>query len=483
MRITRFMRDMGWLVVTVIAAAMGIFMASHHFMSEGFEQSFRKEIATMRSVVDDILANTKTRLYQEAILLSDTRELENAFFSLDPVKLTRFATNAMENCRANFATIVDAKGNVMARGHSGRRGDNISESPLIKSALAGNSVVDIVKLTNNGLSVAAAAPIVVDGTIVGAVMFGERLRENAFVDEVKRVTGLEMSVFEKDVRISTTIIRDGKRAIGTSLNNPEVADMVLQRGGTYNADADILGRAYKTVYWPVQNTAGTIYGMWFIGTEVEGVRSTLTGIALSCLLATMVIAAALSVLGVTFFRSLVSPLQKKAYVDKLTGITNRAGYEREMDRIFEAGGRPGGLFLIDLDNFKELNDTLGHPVGDECLKFTGQVLKDIFRETDVVARLGGDEFVVYAPTLDAAEVITGKLEVLLKRLNKDFSDPSGKSVTVTASIGVAATHDGRTDYREMYKIADEALYKSKEGGRNRFTILCCLDKADVSPKK
>ena len=483
MRITRFMRDMGGRVITVVVAAMGIFMASHHFMAEGFEQSFRKQILSMRSVVDDILENTKLRLFQEAYLLSDTRELENAFYALDPAKLTRFAMNAMERCRANFATIVDAKGNVMARGHSNKRGDNIAESPLIKRALAGKSVIDIVKLTNNGLSVAAAAPIMMNGSIVGAVMFGESLCKNGFVDEVKRVTGLEMTVFENDVRISTTIIRDGKRAIGTLLDNPEVADMVLQRGGTFCADTDILGRAYKTVYWPIQNAAGTIFGMWFIGTEVEGVQRTLTTIALSCLLATLVIAAALSVLGVTFFRSLVAPLQKKAYVDKLTGITNRAGFEREIERIFETGGRPAGLFLIDLDNFKQLNDTLGHPVGDECLKYTGQILREVFRETDVVARLGGDEFVVYAPTLDSAEVITTKLNHLLQRLNKEFSEPSGKTVTVSASIGASVSHDGHTDYKDMYKIADEALYHSKEGGRNQFTILCCLDAKNASPAK
>ena len=190
-------------------------------------------------------------------------------------------------------------------------------------------------------------------------------------------------------------------------------------------------------------------------------------------MATLVIAAALSVLGVMFFRSIMNPLRKKAYLDKLTGITNRAGFEREIERIFETGGRPSGLFLIDLDNFKTLNDTLGHPVGDECLKRTGRVLKEIFRETDIVARLGGDEFVVFAPTLDSAEVIEEKLGRLLQRLSKEFSMGTGKAVTVTASIGVATSHDGNADYKDMYKLADSALYQSKEAGRNRYTIMCC----------
>ena len=219
------MRDMGWLILGVLTAAMGIFMASHHFMSNGFEKSFRKEIATMRSVVDDMLDNTKNRLFQEVCLLSDSRELEKAFAAKDSATLMLFARNAMERCKASFATIVDAEGNVLARGHSDKSGDNIAESTIMKSALSGKGVVDIVKLRNNGLSVGAASPIFINGKLVGAILFGEALRLHAFVDEVKRVTGLEMTVFENDIRLSTTIIRDGKRAVGTSLNNPEVADI------------------------------------------------------------------------------------------------------------------------------------------------------------------------------------------------------------------------------------------------------------------
>ena len=480
MRISRFIRDMACLILGVLAAAMGIFMVCQHFMTNGFEESFKKEMATMHKVVEDILHHTKTRLYQEAILLSDSRELEAAFQKKDHSTMAKFAKNAMDNCKASFATIVDAQGTVLARGHSDKYGDNIANSTVMKSALNGNGKADLVLFKNNGLSVGAAAPITINGELVGAIMFGEAFKENVFVDEVKRVTGLEMSIFDKDRRIATTIIRDGKRAIHTLLNNPIIAETVLQSGGTYSANADILGRAYKTEYWPLQDSTGTILGMWFIGTEVEGIQKTITRIALSCLFATLAIAAALSTLGIMFFRSLINPLRKKAYIDKLTGITNRAGFDKKISRLFETGTaeRPGGLFLIDLDNFKALNDTLGHPVGDECLKRVGAVLKDVFRETDIVARLGGDEFVIYAPTLDEADVIMRKLDFLLKRIAKSFTSEDGKSVTVTASIGVATSHDGKAYYQDMYAIADTALYQSKEGGRNRFTILCCIDQKE-----
>ncbi|MCR4666236.1 MAG: diguanylate cyclase [Desulfovibrio sp.] len=479
MRITHFVRDMASLILGVLAASMAIFFVSQHFMSEGFEKEFHKEMITMRAVVDEFFINTRKHLYQEALLISDSSELEKALMNKNIDRLTAFANTAVNRSKASFAVILDAEGAVLVRAHAEKLGDDIREIPIVQDALSGNSTVDVARFPGSGLSVAAASPIVVNNKVSGVILFGISFKDNEFVDEIQRITNLEMTIFDHDKRISTTIIRDGKRAINTRLDNPEIENRVLKLGSVYDANASILGLAYKTVYWPLKDETGSILGIWFIGSQVEHAQRTITTIAISCLLATLLIAAILSCLGVFFFRSLIAPLRKKAYVDKLTGITNRAGFDKRIKRLFETGRseRAGGLFLIDLDNFKTLNDTLGHPVGDECLKRTGGILKDIFRETDVIARLGGDEFVVYAPTLDAADVITKKLDILLMRLSQVFS-ADGKSVRVTASIGVATSHDGNVNYERMYTVADTALYSSKEGGRNMYTILCCVDPAE-----
>ncbi|MBQ9407726.1 MAG: diguanylate cyclase [Desulfovibrio sp.] len=478
MRISRFQRSMTLLILGVLIASLSIFLISHHFMSQGFDRSFRRELAIFRHVVDDIVGHAKTRLFQEANLLSDSHELEQAFLSADHTILTQFAHKAMAQCKANFATIVDARGVVLARGHSERHGDVIPMSSVMRDALAGKSAVDIVRPSTGdiGLSLAAAAPIRQNGTLAGALLFGEQLAKHSFVDEVQRVTGLEMTVFDRNVRISTTIMHKGGRALGTQLENTHILDTVLDKGGVFNDEAVILGKAYKTVYWPIQDSASHIYGMWFIGTEVDGVRQTITAISMSCLLATLLVAAVLSVLGVMLSRSLVNPLLKRAYIDRLTGIANRAGYVRSLRGILENGPLVGGLFIIDLDNFKTLNDTLGHPVGDKCLKRTGGLLKRFFRESDLVARLGGDEFVVYAPMLDSAEVIEEKLQKLQAILRKEYTAADGRTVTITASMGVATCHDGKTAYKKLYEAADRALYTSKRTGRNRYTHVCCLEK-------
>ncbi len=463
-------KKMGGLIVAILLAALAIFFSSNHFMHAGFEKHIQRDLETMRQVVDDDLANLKARRLQEAVMLTQSVELDRAFRANDPLLLSAFAKHANETLKASFATITDARGTVLARGYWEKRGDNISESSVMQQALKGTATVDVVKLRNNGLSVAAAAPVYIDGRLVGVLMFGDAFRTHAFVDEIHRTTNLEMTIFDHDVRLSTSIMRDGGRAVGTHLDNPEVFARVLQEGGVYSADAGILGKAYKTVYWPLRDNQKKILGMWFIGTEVEGVEQTITAIALSCLAATLVIAIALSFLGVMFVRAVVNPLEKKAYVDMLTGITNRAGFERAFEASLAAAPQSGTLFLIDLDNFKDINDNLGHPVGDECLIRVAHLVKEVFRDTDIVARLGGDEFIVFAPTMEDTAIIQEKAQEFLDVVQYTYKLDNGERLTVTASIGIAIYPKDGKSYTPLYRNADSALYSVKNCGRNGYAF-------------
>ena len=461
---------MGWLILAILLASLAIFFASSYFMDKGFEEHFQKDMATMRQVVDNDLDNLKDRLLQEVVMLSRSEDLEKGFRDGDPALLTKMARDAKDRFHASFATICNARGDVLARGHSNKVGDNIAQSTVMTQALNGNPMVDVVRLRNNGLSVAAAAPVFIDGQLVGTLLFGEAFRTHTYVDRIKHATNLEMTVFDHDMRLSTTLMRQGMRAVGTRLDNPEVYSRVLEGGDVFGADAEILGRAYKTVYWPIRDSQGKILGMWFIGPAVEGLQKIITAIAISCLVSTLIIALALSVLGVAIFRSLINPLEKRAYVDVLTGITNRAGFEKTLDFVFRSNPKSGALFLIDLDNFKLLNDSLGHPVGDECLKRTAYLLKEVFRETDIVARLGGDEFIVFAPTLTDINVIEEKAQEFLDDLVYKYILENGRELVITASIGIAIyPRDGRS-YTPLYNHADSALYAAKKSGRNKYAL-------------
>ena len=166
----------------------------------------------------------------------------------------------------------------------------------------------------------------------------------------------------------------------------------------------------------------------------------------------------------------------KAYYDALTGLHNRRFLDLHLKQTMKTlsrSGSPLSLMMIDIDHFKEYNDTYGHTQGDSCLKTVAAVLKaGVTRDGDFVVRYGGEEFVVVLPNTDeqGARLLAGKfLENMWNR--KIPHEKSDAAAWVTISIGVTTgwvrhTHDP-DDY---VKRADEMLYKSKQGGRNRYNF-------------
>jgi diguanylate cyclase (GGDEF)-like protein len=159
-----------------------------------------------------------------------------------------------------------------------------------------------------------------------------------------------------------------------------------------------------------------------------------------------------------------------AHLDGLTGLPNRqrllAVLDRELAQAHAAERRVGVLF-IDLDRFKETNDTLGHAAGDTLLKQTSACIRGIVRDSDVVGRHGGDEFVVLLRDMaepSDAGVVARKL---IKALSKPF-DIEGHSVYAGASIGISMYPDDGRDGTDLLKKADTAMYQAKEAGRGRF---------------
>jgi diguanylate cyclase len=162
--------------------------------------------------------------------------------------------------------------------------------------------------------------------------------------------------------------------------------------------------------------------------------------------------------------------------DPLTQIANRRGllqaFEAERSRTERGGGAAGkaGLCvgLLDIDNFKMLNDKLGHGAGDEALKALAQVVSTTLRPTDVVARYGGEEFVVLLP-----ETAVDEGQQILTRLQRSLTGGlfmhEDKKVLVTFSAGVTAYRDSER-IEEALERADQALYEAKRTGKNRTCV-------------
>lgn len=162
---------------------------------------------------------------------------------------------------------------------------------------------------------------------------------------------------------------------------------------------------------------------------------------------------------------------EKVHEDHLTGILNRRGldtaFERETSRSIRHE-TPLCFALLDIDNFKLLNDTHGHKVGDDALVYLVESVKDTTRPEDVVSRYGGEEFVILLPNTSLEEA-TQILSRIRRNLTKKFFLHENKRLLITFSAGIAQLQAGESQ-ESVFKRADEALYRAKKGGKNQIII-------------
>ncbi len=171
-------------------------------------------------------------------------------------------------------------------------------------------------------------------------------------------------------------------------------------------------------------------------------------------------------------------LKKKVRTDYLTKISNVNGLQSNINLFMdeEGSGLIGGtMFIMDVDHFKEVNDTFGHGKGDEVLMKVGRELSKSFRGGDIVGRLGGDEFMVFSPTLNAYDNVIQKAQELNETLKYTLEE-DGKSVEISVSIGTATYPQDAETYAELYKKADRALYFVKKHGRNGYCVYSDLER-------
>ncbi|HWI51117.1 MAG TPA: EAL domain-containing protein [Symbiobacteriaceae bacterium] len=161
-----------------------------------------------------------------------------------------------------------------------------------------------------------------------------------------------------------------------------------------------------------------------------------------------------------------------ANYDPLTGLFNRRRFHEELERtlaLSKRQGAGGALFFLDLDQFKYVNDTLGHIAGDDLLKSVANALRQRLRDTDTIGRLSGDEFAILLPNTDGTQA-TVVADALMECLRHHISVVGGQPVTVSASIGIAVFPEHGDNSRDLLARADLAMYRAKEQGRNGWSF-------------
>ncbi len=187
---------------------------------------------------------------------------------------------------------------------------------------------------------------------------------------------------------------------------------------------------------------------------------------------------------------MVTFLQKRAEIDELSGVLNRAAFQDAVEqKLSEKKENDIAIVvMLDADNFKQVNDKLGHAHGDQVIIRTGELLKRVFGDDDIVGRVGGDEFAIFSEcklTKDdmddssydsardtAISVLKNRLEVLKEEYSKTFEvEMKNCNISLSAGVYVSDKRNGASeDFKLMYDKADKALYESKNNGKDRYTI-------------
>jgi diguanylate cyclase (GGDEF)-like protein len=167
----------------------------------------------------------------------------------------------------------------------------------------------------------------------------------------------------------------------------------------------------------------------------------------------------------------IETLEERAKSDGMTGLLNQRAFRERLSGVLSRldSRYECAVIMIDIDHFKNINDSYGHPAGDEVLRNVAKIIKKTIRKADMAARYGGEEFALYLYQADRQKALLAaeRLRLIIGQTRFEFG---GKEVGITASLGIACYPSDGRDSREILERADEALYRAKQGGRNRTTV-------------
>ncbi len=171
-------------------------------------------------------------------------------------------------------------------------------------------------------------------------------------------------------------------------------------------------------------------------------------------------------------RDISARMEQKSKQDPMTGLFNKFTIEFLVDEYFKQmdENTAAALLIIDMDHFKQINDTLGHLAGDAILTDTATIIKRFFKEDAWCGRVGGDEFMVFVKDVTDVSLMLLQAEFLRQEIAKTTSERN-ITISIQASVGIAVSTAGFRDYASMFAAADDALYRAKKEGRNRICVI------------
>ena len=328
-----------------------------------------------------------------------------------------------------------------------------------------------------GLEYGRAQAAVIEETAIAPALSGDDLSEGLSVAEQHRLqSATDLAIFRGSVvrlalrSFDGAVVFSDDGSVYSSLPPTDPAFVAAAAGGTSVAilDEDVPGRAIRVLQPVIANASGRSVGVLEIHLPYDSIAADVhdatvrtywrLGAGLGLL---YLVLAAISWSTTRRLRRHAAQREHEARHDPLTGLPNRELFRLRLEAATRRDDG-GAVVLLDLDRFKEVNDTLGHHAGDELLTIVAQRLSDALRTDDTVARLGGDEFGLLLRGVDDEHRAKQMLNVVLERLSEEVV-LDGVPLTIEASVGVALLPRHANDVESLLRCADAAMYSGKRG--------------------
>jgi len=269
MRLSIAAKIMALVIASVVGTVAIIQLVASKSIRDGYEAFTGQAVQSYLNVFDRQVETYKENYLDQARAQAIRANVIAGITNDDTAALQTLGKTFLASGKADLIVFTDATGTVVARGHAERAGDNIGNQDGIRSALQGTASCLFESGNLVGFSIRAYAPVQKEGAIIGVVVVGQDLTtSNSLVDSVKKDLGAEATIFFGDTRVSTSIETNGKRAVGTKLDNTAIVRLVLGQGQTYLGGNTIFGRPYRTAYQPLKN-GNKVIGMLFVGLDIS----------------------------------------------------------------------------------------------------------------------------------------------------------------------------------------------------------------------
>ena len=308
-----------------------------------------------------------------------------------------------------------------------------------------------------------------DGNVWRGMNFNVSL-ETSLVDDLKSRTNVDITFFFEDTpEMSSILDANGSRFVKTSAIDMIYENTLKNGVELWFPETEINGEISQAYIIPIHQTSnGAVAGALMASQSIVGFNNIIQNYIIN----TAAVAIAVLVATFIFIRWYVDrfsqefyEVAKKSKHDLLTGLYNKRSFEDEVKKAIDsrAPNEVSVLMIFDFDNFKHINDHYGHAIGDEVLRSFATVLGRAFRTHDIIGRIGGDEFMVYMPQM-LEEHLKRPDEISQEILNELANLEVGTAAHFSCSIGIGTDSKGY-NFQKLYKLADKALYQSKENGK------------------